>query len=79
MKYKIYVQENVRFSHGIIVEVANCDVDKMLDKAETECCFEDVIGSLEDSGCKIIERIDDEDGDYGDYGNIKIDDFNEIK
>ena len=76
-KYKVYVTESVKFSHEIIIEVDdNCDIDRILDRAETECCFDDVIGSLKDDDCKIIERINDEDGDYGD---INIDDMNEIK
>ncbi|MBU3186538.1 hypothetical protein [Clostridium estertheticum] len=77
MKLKVYVTENVKFSHEVIIEVADdCNIERVLDRAETECCFDDVIGSLEDDDCKIVERINDEDGDFGD---IKIDDYTGIK
>ena len=77
MKYRVYIQENIKFSHEVIIAVENGrDIEKILNRAERECCFDDAIGSLEDDGCEIIKKITDEDGDFGD---ITIDDFNEIK
>ena len=77
MKYKIIVNEKVKFDHEVILEVNDTlNIDSILDKAQNNSSFSDVLDTLREQGCEIIVAIEDE---CGDNDEIVIDDMEEIK
>lgn len=74
-KYRINICETVPFNHTVIFESDAPNIEKVLDKAEKENCLDDVVYALKSQGCKVSNI----DRDEGDYGEIEIDDLEEIK
>ncbi len=76
MKYKISVEETVKFNHEMIVEISeDIDIDDLLDSVE------DSIEDLDDLGYKLkklgaISIVSIEDGS-GEPGEFEITDCNE--
>ncbi|MEG0728156.1 MAG: hypothetical protein RR420_00900 [Anaerovoracaceae bacterium] len=67
MKIKIYAKVITEFDHEIVVDVQDgTDIDDVLDKIEGKSYInqiEDFKAELEESGCKIIDFIEDGSGD----------------
>lgn len=74
-KYKISVLETLAFNHEITLESDTSDIDKILDEAQKERCLDDVILTLEEKGCNVL-NVDKDDGSYGE---IEIDDYEEME
>jgi len=75
MKYKINICEKVTYNHGAVIESDSTNIDHVLDEAQKADCLDDVLFNLKQRGCKIISSCRDE----GDYGEIEIDDLEELK
>lgn len=74
-KYKISVLEALAFNHEITLESDTSDIDKILDEAQKERCLDDVILTLKDKGCNLL-NVDKDDSSYGE---IEIDDCEEME
>ena len=77
MKFKIYVEETRSFRHQFIVEAdSEGTLDNILDSIENERMLgiNDYEFMLREK-CKVIERIEDQDGDLGEIECTDLEDW----
>ena len=78
-KYKIQVDEIIKSSHMVTVElpdnVSEDDLDKMLDELEKKGNHPDDVYELNKDGVKIIEFVKDESGEC----RFEVPDMDEIE
>lgn len=62
-KINVHVWESIRFEHEVLISVPDeVDIEKMLDRAEKDDCFDDVQCTLKKYGCKILDVCVDDSG-----------------
>lgn len=77
MKYKIQVQETVKFDHELIIDVPDdADVDSLLDKAEWRArSLDDIKRNLGNRGVKVMDITTDDSGDNCDAEIIDSEEY----
>lgn len=76
-KYQINVRQQIVCDHTVTINVPeDKDIDSLLDKAQKHTgCLDDVTCKLEELGCEVIDKCEDE----GNTEKIEIDDYNEVE